>query len=292
MPTDSKRGGSEKKKGSGVPNTRTRQDPAELEAAEARMPFFDHIDEFRVRLMNCLYVFVGGFLFCYFLTNPYVFDFLKRPLFELLPPEQQKLYFTSLFENFMTHLKLAGYSSVVLFCPFYFYQIWAFIAPGLHPHERRMVFPFLLSTAFFFIAGALFAYYVLFPVGFKFFLTFGGASDVPLLTIDAYYTTCLKLMLLFGIAFELPVLIVFLGFLGIIDADFLKRQRKNAIIAITVVSGVAAPPDAISMLILMAPLVLMYETSIHVVSWLTSKRQKRNSGSKESTDNPLTGESR
>lgn len=258
---------------------------------QRQMPFFDHLDELRMRLMRCLYVFMGGFLLCYFVTNPYVFEFLRRPLFEILPPDQQKLYFTSLFENFMTHLKLAGYSSVVLFCPFYFYQIWAFIAPGLHPSERKLALPFILSTVVFFVSGALFAYYVLFPVGFKFFVNYGGPTDVPMLTIDSYYSTCLKLMLLFGVAFEMPVLIVFLGALGVIDADYLKRHRRNAIIGITIVSAFAAPPDAISMLILMAPLIVMYEGSIHVVAWLGKKRG-RNNKQKDSTNNPLTGASR
>jgi len=257
---------------------------------ERRMAFFDHVDELRLRFMKALYAFMGGFVFCYFVSNEFVLEWLRKPLFQALPPAQQKLYFTHLFENFLVHLKIAGYSSVALISPFLFYQIWAFIAPGLRPMERKMVIPFITATAGFFIAGAGFAYYVLFPVGFKYFVSYGGPSDVALLTIDGYYSTCLKLMLLFGASFEMPVLITFLGFLGVIDAAFLRKNRRTAILIITALSALFAPPDAISMLILMGPLILMYEAAIWVVQWLQVKRAAQTT--EDSSENPLVGRSR
>jgi len=238
------------------------------------MGFWQHLDELKARLVRCLIVFLAGFALCYFFTNRAVLEFLQKPLFLALPPDQHKLYFTSLFENFMTHLKIAGYSSLFLFCPYYFFQLWSFIAPGLHPKERKMVLPFIFSASFFFIAGGAFAYYVLFPVGFKFFVSYGLPSDMPLLTIDAYYGTCLKLIFLFGAAFELPVLMVLLGFLGILQSSQLKEQRKNAIIGITVVAAFIAPPDAVSMLLLMGPLILMYEGARIVIGTFEKKRAK------------------
>ena len=236
------------------------------------MGFWQHLEELKSRLMKCLIGFLLGFGICYFFTDRYVFEFLQRPLFNALPPDQHKLYFTSLFENFMTHIKIAGYSSLFLFCPFYFWQLWSFIAPGLHHKERKLVLPFILSASFFFVAGGAFAYYVLFPVGFKYFITYGLSTDVPLLTIDAYYGTCLKLMLMFGLAFEMPVLMVLLGFLGILRSETLKEQRKNAIIGITVLAAFIAPPDAVSMLVLMGPLILMYEGARIVIGLLEKKR--------------------
>lgn len=256
----------------------------------AQMAFWDHVDELRVRLMRCLWVFFAGFILCYFFAEP-ILDVLRRPLFAALPPEQQKLYFTSLFENFLTHLKVAGYGSLFLFSPYYFSQLWGFISPGLHEHERKLVYPFIGVATLFFIGGALFAYFVLMPVGFKYFVTYGGPYDVPLLTIDSYYNTVLKLLLLFGIAFELPVLVVLLGYLGVIDAPFLRQHRKNAIIGITVVSAVVAPPDAMSMIILGVPLVLMYEGAIWVVQWLGVRRQAASTAVSEPI-NPLRGQSR
>ncbi len=239
---------------------------------QKHMPFFDHFDELRARLLKCLYLFVGGFAICFWGANRYVMDFLRRPLFDILPLDKQNLYFTSLFENFMTHLKIAAVSSGFLLSPFIFYQIWAFVAPGLYPKERKLVVPFITLATAFFVGGALFAYYILFPVAFKYFISFGFENDIPMLTINSYYGTCLKLLVLFGLAFELPVLVILLGYLRVIDSVFLRKHRQNAIIGITVLCAVFAPPDAISMLILMIPLIILYEMSIWVVHWIGAKR--------------------
>lgn len=262
--------------------------------SNALMGFWQHLDELKSRLIRCLTVFFAGFLFCYFFTNAPVLHFLQKPLFAALPPEQQKLYFTSLFENFLTHLKIAGYSSLFLFCPYYFYQLWGFISPGLHAREKRMVLPFIFSASFFFIAGAAFAYFVLFPIGFKYFMAYGLPGDTPLLTIDSYYGTCLKLMLMFGAAFELPVILILLGILGLIDSALLRSQRRNAFIGITVVAAFIAPPDAISMLLLMAPLMLMYEGAAFVISMIEKRRPESGATPppQEEAYDPFSGQSR
>lgn len=256
----------------------------------ATMAFFDHVDELRARLMRCMYVFMAGFTAFYFKAEWFL-SILRKPLFEALPPESRKLYFTSLFENFMTHLKIAGYASLLFLAPYYFYQLWGFITPGLKEREKKMVIPFVTATSIFFLGGACFAYFVLFPVGFKFFVTYGGPSDVPLLTIDSYYSTCLKLLLLFGVAFELPVLIVLLGALGLIDAATLRKHRRTAVLVIAGLSAVFAPPDAMSMLILGCPLYIMYEGSIWVVQWMGAKRAAAMAGEAE-PENPLVGRSK
>jgi sec-independent protein translocase protein TatC len=257
------------------------------------MGFMGHLDELRARLMRSLYIFVAGFGLAYFVSEP-VMAWLRAPLFAALPEDKRFLYFTSLFENFMTHLKIAGYLSFIVLSPYFFFQLWAFISPGLKAREKRLVVPFVFAGALFFIAGALFAYYVLFPVGFKYFVTYGGPNDLPMLTIDAYYTTCMKLMALFGLGFQLPVGICLLGALGLVDAVFLKQHRRGAIIGITVLSALFAPPDAVSMLILMAPLILMYEGSILVVQAMNARRQpsEPHRSPNEEPENALRGESK
>jgi len=259
------------------------------------MTFYEHFDELRVRFMRCLAVFFIGFLLCYSFSEP-ILAFLRKPLFEVLPEDQRRLYFTSLFENFLTHLKISGYASIFVFSPYFFSEFWGFIAPGLYPKERKLVVPFVLAATAFFIGGASFAYYGLFPVGFKFFISYGAASDFPMLTIDNYYGTCLKLLLLFGIAFELPVLICLLGFLGVVDAPLLREHRKSAILAITVLSALFAPPDAVSMLILGIPLVFMYEGAIWVVQWTGRGRNHPGATDRRADGqppvNPLEGRSR
>ncbi|HTL12469.1 MAG TPA: twin-arginine translocase subunit TatC [Bdellovibrionota bacterium] len=242
--------------------------------SERAMGFFEHLDELRSRLMRCLVVFMVGFVGCYFLVTDWVMQFLRAPLFHALPPDRQKLYFTGLFENFLTHLKIAAVTAIFVTSPYLLQQAWAFVAPGLYTRERKAIVPFVVSGTILFFGGAAFAYYVLFPAAFHFFITYGLDTDVPLLTIDAYYTTCLKLLLLFGAAFELPLFVVGLGYFGIIDAPFLRQNRSRAVVGITVLCALFAPPDAISMLILMAPLVLMYEGAILVVAWMGRKRAR------------------
>ncbi len=236
------------------------------------MTFWDHLDELRAKVVNCLYVFFAGFLAFYFVSDK-LLDWLRKPLFDYLPKEKQHLYYTGLFENFFVHLKVAGYASLVLLSPIYFFILWKFIAPGLYEKEKKAIFPFAVAASFFFIFGASFAYFFLFPAGVKYFLSFGTQAEVAWLTLENYVNLVLKILFGFGMCFQIPVIIVLLAKIGILSASQLEKQRRFAIMAVAFLSALVAPPDAISMLLLMVPLYLLYEGSILVVKMTTNTKR-------------------
>lgn len=228
------------------------------------MGFWDHFEELRTKIVACLWVFFLGFIGLYFVSD-HILDFLRKPLFDALPVEKRHLYYTGLFENFLVHLKVSACAAGAVLSPVFFYILWSFVSPGLKAEERRAVRPFIFFGAFFFIAGAAFAYFVLLPVGVRYFLAYGTAAEVPLLTLDAYISVILKILTGFGLCFEMPVVLVLLGRLGLLSAAQLAAHRRTAIIAIAVVAAMVAPPDALSMVILMVPLYLLFESSILLV---------------------------
>jgi sec-independent protein translocase protein TatC len=235
------------------------------------MGFWEHLDELRSRAVLCLWIFFGGFLAFYFLSD-HILDLLRKPLFDALPADHRKLYYTGLFENFLVHLKVSAYASLAVLSPAYFKILWSFIGPGLKPHERRSVQPFIWAAATFFLLGSAFAYFVLLPVGVRYFLSYGTSAEAPMLTLEAYVDMMMKLLAGFGLCFEIPVIMILLGKLGFLTADQLGSQRKTAIIAIAVLAALVAPPDALSMLILMVPLYLFFESSIWVVRRMELRR--------------------
>lgn len=241
------------------------------------MPIWDHLDELRSRFIKCAWIFFAGFIGFYFLSD-HLLDWLRRPLFQFLPPDRQHLYYTSLFENFLVHLRVSAYASLLFLSPLYFFILWGFIAPGLKKTERKAVLPFVLASSLFFLLGSAFAYFFLFPKGVQYFLSYGTSAEVALLTLEQYVSLILKILFGFGVAFQLPVILILLAKVGLIHAQQMIEQRKLAFIAITLISAVVAPPDAISMICLMFPLYLLYEGAIVIVRII----QKNPSQSKSS----------
>lgn len=237
-------------------------------------PFWDHLEELRDRLMKCLYALLVTSAAGYLVRIP-VLEFLKAPLFAALPPEKQNLYFTGLFESFFNHLQISVITGVFLGSPFFLYQIWAFVSPGLHKHEKRLAWPFIAAGTLFFFLGAAFAYYLVLPVGFKFFLEFGQPMDVPMITVKEYFGVLFRLLLLFGASFELPVILVLMAKIGLVNHAMLSNHRRTAIIGITIVSAMFAPPDVMSMLMMMAPLYVFYEGATQVIGLMEKKKASR-----------------
>src|SRR4051812_35150300 len=193
---------------------------------QEQKPFLEHLEELRARLVQCLYALLVTSAIGYAVRVP-VLEFLKAPLLGALPIDRRNLYFTGVFESFFNHLQVSILIGIFVGSPYFLFQIWSFIAPGLHKSERKLVWPFLFAGTIFFISGAAFAYYMVLPYGFKFFIEFGAPLDVPLITVKEYFSVLFRMLLLFGACFELPVILVLLARLGIIDAKMLRQHRKN-----------------------------------------------------------------
>jgi sec-independent protein translocase protein TatC len=237
-------------------------------------PFWDHLEELRDRLMKCLYVLLATSTIGYLVRVP-ILEFLKAPLFRALPADKQHLYFTGLFDSFFNALQVALIAGVFIGSPYFIYQISAFVGPGLHKHERAVAMPFVIAGTIFFFAGAAFAYYLVLPVGFKFFLEFGQPMDVPLITVKEYFTILYRLLLLFGASFELPVVLVLLAKVGVLSHATLVAHRRTAVIAITLTCAMFAPPDIMSMLLMMAPLYVFFEGAIQVIRVMEKRKAAR-----------------
>lgn len=227
------------------------------------MPLWQHLDELRAALVRSLIAILIAFCVTYYYSD-FIVRFLEQPLLDILPAENQKLYFTGIADKFFIYLKVSIIAAIALASPYLFYQIWWFIAPGLKPAERKFAGPFVLFATTTFLMGVAFAYYLVIPYGYKFLIEFASDSDhQAMITIGEYFSLTLKLILAIGLVFEVPVLLVLLGKLGIIDAKILAKNRRFAFVVSSIIAAIATPsPDAFTMILVLVPLYLLYEVSI------------------------------
>jgi sec-independent protein translocase protein TatC len=225
-----------------------------------KQPFTAHLEELRSRLIKCFIAVAVGFLISYAFKER-IFDILTEPLMQSLKPGDH-LIFTNLPEAFFTLLKAALISGIMLASPVLLYQFWMFVAPGLYDREKRLVLPIMFLSTFFFVGGALFGYFIVFPFGFDFFLSFASETIRPMPSMKEYLGFSAKLLLAFGIVFEMPLVITFLARLGIVSISFLKKNRKYAILLFFIVAAILTPPDVISQILMALPMMLLYEISI------------------------------
>lgn len=230
----------------------------------------DHLTELRIRLINSGYGILAGFLAAWFFSEK-LFDVIRRPIEKYLP--SGGLVFTAPMDKFLAYVKVSFLAGVIVSCPIWVLQIWKFVAPGLYQHERRYALVFMLFGSLLFLTGVSFVYFLVFPMAFKFLLGFGAATDKPMITIDAYLSFFTRTTLVFGLAFEMPLILALLGMMGVIDHKLLLRYRRYAIVALAVLSAIITPPDALSMMMMLAPMVLLYEISIWTVWFLARKRK-------------------
>jgi sec-independent protein translocase protein TatC len=239
----------------------TPEDEAALEATKA--PLMEHLLELRRRLIWAIVSFALCFAVCFAFSTD-ILKFLERPL----AAATNHLIYTALPEVFFTQIKIAMFGGLCLGFPMIAAQIWIFVAPGLYRHEKRAFLPFLMWTPVLFVAGAAFVYYVMLPFTVKFFGSYQEVAKAGTMGIELqakvsdWLDLVMTLMIAFGLTFQLPVLLSLLGKVGIVTSKGLKEMRKFAIVGLFAVAAIFTPPDAISMLSLAVPLVLLYEISI------------------------------
>ncbi len=245
------------------------------------MTFLEHLEDLRKRLW---YSFVALFITvipCWVFSKQ-VFEILSRPVTQYLP-EGMKMAFTSLTAPFMLYIKVSVLTAIFLTSPFIFLQIWYFIAPGLYQKEKKYVFPFVVFTTVFFLAGAAFGYFVMFPWACRFFLNL-GSDFTPVLTVDTYFGFSLKLLLGIALVFELPTLVFFLSKLGIVTSRWMIRNFKYAVLAVFVIAAVITPtPDMVTQSILAVPMLALYGLGI-LIAFLFGKERKTRREKKAAKD--------
>lgn len=186
---------------------------------------------------------------------------------------------------FFVALKVSFFAGLLMAMPFILYQIWLFIAPGLYSHEKKMVIPFVIGGSAMFLIGVLFAYYIVTPFGFQFLITFGSFLYTPLINIEDYVGFFTKIMMGFGIAFELPVFAYFLALLGLVTDRTLKDFFKYAVVIIFVLAALLTPPDILTQLLMAAPLVILYGVSILIVATVNPETPEEDEDNEDAPDN-------
>ncbi len=229
-----------------------------------RMSLIDHLKELRRRLCWCVVAAAIGFCACWTVVEP-IFDILTQPLLAVLPAGSSAMY-TTLPEAFFTRMFIAFMTGLFVVSPFIFYQIWAFISPGLYAEEKRFIIPVALVSAVFFVGGGLFCYFIVFHYAFQFFVSFATEQIVAMPKISDYLDFVIKLILAFGFIFEMPIFSFFLSRMGVVTAKRMRGFRRYAVLLVFIVAAILTPPDVVSQLLMAVPMLLLYEVSILVAA--------------------------
>lgn len=251
------------------------QPPADEEEtpdpSEKPMSLLDHLNEMRWRLVRCLIAAAVGFCVCWAFVEP-IFAVLVKPLLAVLPDGGNAMYST-MPEAFFIRMFVACIAGVFLASPVIFYQIWAFISPGLYEEEKLFIVPVAIISAVFFVGGALFCYNIVFPFAFQFFMSYNTEQIRVMPRISDYVDFVLKLLIAFGLIFEMPLFAFFLSRMGVLTAAMMRRARRYAILGIFIVAAILTPPDVLSQLLMAVPMLVLYEISV-VVAAVFGKKKK------------------
>jgi sec-independent protein translocase protein TatC len=240
--------------------------------ADVKMPLTAHLEELRWRLIKALLAVVAGFVVTYSFADS-LFAFLTRPLLTMTAGPVE-LIGTAVTEAFFTKLKVSFIAAIFLVSPVLFYQAWMFVAPGLYDQEKRYARPFVVFATIFFLMGASFCYWVVFPVGFRFFVEeYQGIGVNPSIRISEYLSFSSRMLLAFGMTFELPVVTFFLARIGVVTHQMMLSYTRYAILVMFIVAAVLTPgPDIASQLLMVGPLLLLYALSIGVAYFVATPK--------------------
>lgn len=237
---------------------------------EAKTPLIEHLVELRKRLIKVAVIVVV--VFCVVYSNAQVFmDFVTAPMVKLLPPGSN-LAMIKITEGFFTELKLSLVVAIFFSMPAVFYQLWKFIAPGLYAQEKRYVSSFVIAASLLFTGGAAFAYYVVFPFGFEFFLSYAKGSVAANLSLAEYLSFFTNMLLAFGLVFEMPVFTFFLAKMGLVTSQMMNKYRRYSYLGIFVIAAILTPPDVFSQIAMACPMIILYEISVIVAKIFGRKR--------------------
>lgn len=250
-----------------------------------RMTLLQHLEELRHRLVAGLIALAVAFILCWSFAKQ-IFHFLARPIYRALPAGE-KLAFLGVTDAFMLYFKVAALAALFVSAPFWLFQVWRFVSPGLYQRERRLAFPFIFFGTLFFLAGGAFAYYVAFPFAVDFLLDVGGEFRA-VITVERYFSFLMTVILGLGLMFELPVLIVLLSLIGIVTPQFLLRKFRWAVVIIAFLAALITPtPDIFNMALFMIPTLLLYVLGIGGALLVQrSKRRRALAGGSAQSETP------
>ena len=243
-----------------------------------KQPLLEHLIELRSRIIKTMIMIIVFFIFFYIFADN-IYNFLVKPYANAVAGEEgRRLIFTALHETFFTYIRVAIFASLFVSLPFLLIQLWIFIAPGLYKNEKNVVLPYLLATPVLFILGSALVYYLIMPLAIKFFLSFesiGGNGALPIqleAKVNEYLSLIMRLILAFGLCFQLPVALTLMARVGLISSEGLKKNRKYVIVGIFAIAAILTPPDPISQIGLGIPILLLYELSIIAVSFIEKRK--------------------
>jgi sec-independent protein translocase protein TatC len=248
------------------------------------MTFLEHLEDLRKRLFYSFISVLVAIIPAYIVSKE-VFKILSRPVTQYLPPGQ-KLVYTRIPEAFMLYMKVAFITAIFAVSPYIFYQVWKFVAPGLYQKEKKYVVPFVLFTTVFFLGGALFGYFIVYPWACRFFINM-GTDFQPMITVNDFFSLTLKFLLGIGLIFEMPTLVFFLSKIGLITSKWMIKNFKYAVLVVFIIAAIITPtPDMITQTILAVPMLALYALSILVAYFFGRERKIRRERKEGPTEEP------